>query len=94
MEINKNLRKKAKNEFQKNFFKLINNGILKKAMRNVRKYRYIKLLTIEKRKNCLVSEPNYLTTNIFSENLLALEMRKTDTYEQTNVIKFINIRIK
>ena len=63
MEINKNLRKKAKNESQKNFFKLINNGILKKTMRNVRKY------------------------------LLAIEMRKTDTYEQTNVIKFINIRI-
>ena len=50
-------------------------------MRNVRKYRYIKLLTTEKRKNCLVSEPNYHTTNIFSENLLAIEMRKTDTYE-------------
>ena len=46
-------------------------------MENVRKHRNIKLLTIEKRRNYLVSEPNYYTTKFFTENVLAIEMRKT-----------------
>ena len=41
------------------------------------KYRNIKLVTTERRRNYLVSEPNYHTTEFFSENLLATEMRKT-----------------
>ena len=47
-------------------------------MENVRKHRDIKLVTTDKRRNQLVSEPNYHTTNWFSENLLAIEMRKTE----------------
>ena len=51
-------------------------------MDNVRKHRYIKLTTAERRRNCLVSEPNYHTTKFFRENLLAVEMKKNvDTYE-------------
>ena len=45
-------------------------------MENVRKYRDIKLVTTDKRRNQLVSEPNYHTTKFFSENLLAIEMKK------------------
>ena len=45
-------------------------------MKNVRKYRDIKLLTTERRRNYLVSEPNYHTTKFLTENLLAIEMRK------------------
>ena len=45
-------------------------------MDNVRKHRYIKLTTAERRRNCLVSEPNYHTTKFFRENLLAVEMKK------------------
>ena len=46
-------------------------------MENVRKHKYIKLVTADKRKNKLVSEPNYHTTKCFSENLLAIGMKKT-----------------
>ena len=45
----------------------------------VRKYRNIKLVTTGRRRNYLVSEPNYHTTKFFAENLLATEMKKTDT---------------
>ena len=48
-----------------------------KNMENVRKYGDIKLLTTEKRRNHLVSEPNYQTTKLFTEKLLAIEMKKT-----------------
>ena len=46
-------------------------------MENVRKHRDIKLVTTDKRRNQLVSEPNYHTTKWFSENLFAIEMKKT-----------------
>ena len=52
--------------------------VLEKKMQNLRKYRYIKLVTIEGRRNYLVSEPNYHTTKIFTENLLAIEIKKTE----------------
>ena len=45
-------------------------------MENLRKHRDIKLVTTDKRRNRLVSEPNYHTTKCFSENLLAVEMKK------------------
>ena len=45
-------------------------------MENVRKFRDIKLVTTERRRNYLVSEPNYHTTKIFTENLLSIEMKK------------------
>ena len=48
-----------------------------KNMENVRKYGDIKLVTTEKRRNHLVSEPNYQTTKLFTEKLLAIEMKKT-----------------
>ena len=57
--------------------KLMYNAIFGKAMDNVRKHRDIKVVTTEKRINYLVSEPNCHTTKFFIENLLAVEMRKT-----------------
>ena len=74
--MNTELRKKAKNDFE-DFFKLMNNAVFGKTMENVRKHRYIKLVTTDKRRNQLVSEPNYHTTKCFSEKLLAIEMKKT-----------------
>ena len=47
-------------------------------MENVRKHRDIKLVTTEKKRNYLVSEPNYYTKNFFTENLLTIEMKKTE----------------
>ena len=70
-------RKEAKNEFEKDFCKLMNNAAFGKTMKNVRKHRDIKLVTTDKRRNPLVSEPNYHTTKWFSEKQLALEMKKT-----------------
>ena len=60
--MNTNLRKKAKNDFQKDFFKLMNNADFRKTMENMRKHRDIKLVTTERRRNPLVSEPNNHTT--------------------------------
>ena len=74
--MNTKLRKEAKNEFEKDFFKLMNNSVFGKTMENVRKHRDIKLVTTEKRRIKLVSEPNYHTTKQFSENLIAIEMKK------------------
>ena len=78
IDMNTDLRKKAKNDFEKDFFKLMNNAVFGKTMENVRKHRDIKLVTTERRRNYLVSEPNYHTTKFFTENLLAIEMKKTE----------------
>ena len=75
--MNTKLRKNAKNDFEKDFFKLINNAVFGKTMKNVTNHRDIKLVTTNKIKNQLVSEPNYPATNLFSEILLAIEMKKT-----------------
>ena len=58
-------------------FKLMNNSIFGKTMENVWKHGDIKLVITERRRNYLVSELNYQTTKFFTENLLAMGMRKT-----------------
>ena len=65
--MNTKSRKEAKNEFEKDFFKLMNNAIFGKTMENVIKHRDIKLVTKDRRRNQLVSEPNYHTTNTFQK---------------------------
>ena len=77
IDMNTKLKKEAKNEFEKDFFKLMNNSVFGKTMENVRKHRDIKLVTTDEKRNKLVSEPNYHTTKRFSESLLAIEMKKT-----------------
>ena len=75
-------RKKAKYDLEKDYFKLMNNAVFGKSTENVRKHRDIKLVTTEKRKKDLVSEPNYYTKKFFTESLLATKNEKTrDTYE-------------
>ena len=75
--MNTELRKKAKKEFEKNFLKLINNTFFGKTMENVRNHRDIKLVTSDKRRKLLVSEPNYHSHKKFSDHLMAIEMKKT-----------------
>ena len=77
IDMNAKLSQKAKNNFEEDIFKLINNVVFGKTTENVRKHRNIKLVTTERRRNYLVSERNYHTTKFFTENLLATEMRKT-----------------
>ena len=55
----------------------MNNAAFGKTMENVRKHISIKLVTTDKTRNRLVSEPNYHTAKWFSENLFAIEMKKT-----------------
>ena len=65
--MNTELRNVAKNDFKKYFFKLMNNSVFGKTMENIRNHRYIKLVTTNKRRSKLVSEPNYHMINIFQK---------------------------
>ena len=69
IDTNKELSKNAKNWFRKIFFNLVNNSVFRKTVENVRKHRNIKIVTAEKRRTDLVSEPNYHTTK-FSTKIL------------------------
>ena len=77
IDMNTKLRKTAKNEFEKNFFKLMNNLVFGKTMENVRNHRDIKLVTSDKRRKRLVLEPNYHSHKNFSDHLMTIEMKKT-----------------
>ena len=63
---------------KKNFFKLMNNAVFGKTMENARKHTDIELVTTERRRNYLVSEPNYHTKKFFIEHLLAIQIKKTE----------------
>ena len=78
------LRKKAKNDFERDFCKLMNNAVFGKTMDNVRKHRGIKLVTTVRRRNCLVSEPSYHSTKFFTEHLLAIEIKKENNKNWNN----------
>ena len=75
--MNTELRKLAKNDFEKDLFKLMNNSVFGKTMENIRKHRDIKLVKTDKKRSKLVSEPNYHTINLISEDLSIIEMKKT-----------------
>ena len=75
--MNTELRKLAKDDFEKDLFKLMNNAVFGKTMENIRKHRDIKIVTTDKKRNKLVSEPNYHTMNYISEDLSIIEMNKT-----------------
>ena len=76
-DMNTKLREKPENNFEKDFFKMMNNIVFEKTVENVRKHRDIKFLTTERRRNYLASEPDYYIKKFFTENLLAIEIRKT-----------------
>ena len=75
--MNTELRKAAKNDFEKDIFKLMNNSVFGKTMENIRKHSDIKLVATDKKRSKLVSEPNYHTINLISEELSIIEMKKT-----------------
>ena len=77
IDLNTELRKNTQNEFEKNFFKSMNNSFFGKTMENVRNHRDIKLVISDKRRKWLVSEPNHHSHKKFSEYLMAIEMKNT-----------------
>ena len=75
--INTNLRMQGKNNFEKDFFKLMNNSVFGKTMENIRNRVDIHLVTDEKQASKFISKPNYNHRTIFCDNLVAIHMKKT-----------------
>ena len=78
IDMNTKLRMQAKIEFEKDFFKLINNSVFGKTMENVRNHRDIILVTTNKERSKLGSESNYHSTKCISKDLLIMEMKKVE----------------
>ena len=98
IDTNTEVKKNAKNDFEKDFFKLMSNSAFDKTLENVRKHRDIKLVTTDIKRKKLVSEPNYYTAKWFSKNLLAMEMKKTaikankPTYLELAILSLSKVR--
>ena len=75
--MNNDYRKKAKNDFEKDFFKLMNNSVFGKTMENIREHKDIKLINNINKLNEYAREPNMKNIKYFSDDLLAIEMKKT-----------------
>ena len=76
IDFNTEKRKHAKNSFEKDFFKLMNNSVFGKTMENLRKRVDVKLVTNEKKPDKLTSKPTYVSSKIFNENLMAVHKIK------------------
>ena len=103
IDKNTELRKKSKNDFEKDFFKLTNNAAFGKTVENVRNHRDIKLIASEERRNYLVVEPKKHTKICFSKDLLATGLKKkrkqkqkkeknANIHESTSLFRSIKIR--
>ena len=104
IDMNTDLRKHAKNDSEKDFFRLMNNLVFGKTMENVRNHRDIKLVTTDKRRSILASEPNDHSSKCISKDLMIMEMRKVEVKmnkpiyfgrsknELTNISRSSNIR--
>ena len=77
IDKNTNLRAKAKNNFEKDFYKLMNNSVFGKTMENIRNRVDVKLVNTEEKLRKLVAKPNFRSRKIFSENLVSVHMKKT-----------------
>ena len=76
IDFNTQLRTAAGNDFEKDFFKLMNNSVFGKTMENIRKHRNIKLVTTEEKYLHTVMKPNFKSGVLFGENLMGCEMGK------------------
>ena len=77
IDKNTNLRAQAKNNFEKDFFKLMNNSVFGKTMENIRNRVNVKLVNSGEQFKKLASKPNYESRKIFNENLVSVHMKKT-----------------
>lgn len=92
MGMNTELKTEAKEDFEKDFFKLMNNSMYRKSMENISKHRNIRFIVNVKRVSRLVLESNHYTTKWFSEKLTATEMNKTRKNRQANVFRSFYFR--
>ena len=76
IDFNTEKRKNAKNAFEKDFFKLMNNSVFGKTMENIRKRVDVRLVTDEKKLLKMTSKPTYVNSKIFNENLVAVHKIK------------------
>ena len=76
IDFNTQLRTAATNDFEKDFFKLMNNSVFGKTMENIRKHRNIKLVTTEEKYLRTVMKPSFKSGVLFGENLMGSEMGK------------------
>ena len=77
---NAKLRKVAKNDFEKDFFKLMNNAVFGKTIENIRKRQNVELVDDRKKALKFSSKPNFDRATIFDEHLVAVHMKKTEVY--------------
>ena len=76
IDFNTQKRTQAKNSFEKDFFKLMNNSVFGKTMENIRKRVDVRLVTDDKKLTKLTSKPTYVSSKIFNENLVAVHKIK------------------
>ena len=92
--MKKELRKKAKKDFEKDFIKLINTSVFGKIMENVRKHRNIRLVNIEKRRDYGVRSKLSQYKAFYRESVGNRNEKNSNIYEKTCLLKYINIRNK
>ena len=93
IDFNTNKRKNAKNSFEKDFFKLMNNSVFGKTMENLRKRVDVRLVTDEKKLTKLASKPTYVSRKIFNENLAAVHKIKQNTNpKQAGICGYVYLR--
>ena len=78
--MNTKLRKNAKNDFEKDFFKLMNNSVFGKTMENIRNRVDIRLLNDRRKAEKLAAKPNFKHLTIFDENLISIHMKRTKIF--------------
>ena len=94
IDFNTQLRTKAKNDFEKDFFKLMNNSIFEKMMENIRKHRNIKLVMTEEKYLKTVMKPNFKSGVRFNENIMGCEMDKINVVIKTSLSRPSDPRFK
>ena len=80
IDLNTDLRRRATNEFEKDFFKLMNNSVFGKTLENIENHVDIKLVYDEKEAIRLSARPSYDRVTIFDENLIAVHMKRTKLF--------------
>ncbi|XP_024885115.1 uncharacterized protein LOC112463153 [Temnothorax curvispinosus] len=81
IELNTALRTRASNDFERNLYKLMNNAVFGKTMENVRDHVDVRLVTRwdgRYEAEALIAKPNFHSRSVFSENLVAIELRRLE----------------